>query len=159
MCIRDRYMGLNRIKEKMKKAPVNEKKDSTKDSTNDFVNKSSRDPGERKPHVTFILGEPSSFKTTFALHFAYNKIDAEFQLRSQDNLYALMICNQRKLERNTFYFGKYSSVYIGHLKKIKLRYLVNFNELAKFVTYFNSLKNPPLILIIDDLLEFLNEQA
>eukprot|EP01016_Furgasonia_blochmanni_P023725 TRINITY_DN2558_c0_g1_i1.p1 TRINITY_DN2558_c0_g1~~TRINITY_DN2558_c0_g1_i1.p1 ORF type:complete len:129 (-),score=24.54 TRINITY_DN2558_c0_g1_i1:387-773(-) len=63
-----------------------------------------------------------------------------------------------ELERNTFYFGKYSSVYIGHLKKIKLRYLVNFNELAKFVTYFNSLKNPPLILIIDDLLEFLNDE-
>jgi len=67
----------------------------------------------------------------------------------------LRIGNQNKLEQNSFYFGKYSEVFIGTLKQLKLKYVKSFEEMIFFLTYFRFIDPKPNFVFIDEPSSFL----
>ena len=59
--------------------------------------------------------------------------------------------------KNTFYFGKYSNVFIGSLKKIKLKYIESYEDLVQFLAYFPLVAKKPQFIFIDDIDYFLEK--
>ena len=63
--------------------------------------------------------------------------------------------NQNKLAQNSFYFGKYSEVFIDHLKVLKLKYVKSYEDIIQFLLYFRFIEPKPKFLFIDEPSSFL----
>jgi len=59
--------------------------------------------------------------------------------------------------KNTFFFGKYSNVFIGSLKKIQMKYIESYEDLVKFLAYFPLILRKPQFIFIDDIDYFLEK--
>lgn len=59
------------------------------------------------------------------------------------------------MKENTFFFGKYLQVFVGHLQKIKMKYVNKLDDIIDFLIHFPLMKPKPQFLIIDGLNEFL----
>ena len=66
-------------------------------------------------------------------------------------IYGLLISQKKEIWKEEGIFGKFSTVDIDILKKIKIKYIEDSSSLIEFLKDIHLLQNPPAIIGIDNL--------
>jgi len=106
-------------------------------------------------NIALVIGEPGNLKTSLLFHYGYLILDhlgnsGSIKSENEELVHGVVLCNQNKMEQNSFYFGKYSEVFIGTLKQLKLKYVKSFEEIIYFLTYFRFIEHKPSFVFIDE---------